>query len=107
MKFKRSRDERIRSALVSVYRKREEADLGNEWQGRVMATIRRLGIPAQKQGYQEYFERLFWRLAPVAAMLILVLATGILQFDFFSDFELANMFIGESADFSLLPFLES
>lgn len=101
------REEKIRKALMSVYRERENAEIGNQWQRRVMSSIRRLGIPEQRHGYQEYFGRLMWRFAPVTVAFILILAVGIIQFDFFSDFELTNILIEESADFSLLPSLET
>ena len=107
MKVNGQKAEKIRKALVFAYKEREKSELGHEWQGRVMASVRRLGITDQKQVYREYFERLVWRLAPVAVALILILATVIAQFDFVSDFELTNIFIEESADFSLLPSLET
>jgi hypothetical protein len=107
MKFTGDEEEKVMEALASVYSKRDEVEVGDAWQGRVMSSIGRLGISGARQSFQESIERLAWRLAPVAAGLILVLAVGIVRFDLVSDFELTNMLVGEATDFSLLPFLET
>ncbi|MFC1884830.1 hypothetical protein ACFL2O_08670 [Thermodesulfobacteriota bacterium] len=99
--------EKIMNALISVYGDRERATVGDGWQGRVMASIRRLNDVKPRLAFLDAFEGLVWRFAPVAAVLIVLLTVGIGQLDFFSDFELAKILSFESADFSLPPLLES
>lgn len=108
MKFIKKEDHtKLRKALAAAYREREKAEVGGLWQSRVMGHIRSLG-PVHSHGrYLEPFERLFWRLVPLACILILVLGVAITKLDFVSEYELSKILMEDPADFDLLTLLYS
>jgi hypothetical protein len=107
MKEKGRAQEKIMDALVSAYRDRERAIVRDGWQRRVMSSIRRLNRVEPRLAFLDAFEGLVWRFAPVAAVFIVLLAVGIMQLDIVSDLEVAKILSFDSADFSLLPLIES
>jgi hypothetical protein len=92
---------KIKKALAAAYREKEKAAVGELWQTRVMGRIRRLGPLYPATSYLEFFERFLWRLAPVACVLILILAAIFIHMDFISEYEMAKIFFDDPADISL------
>jgi hypothetical protein len=92
---------KLRKALAAAYREKEKVEVGELWQVRVMGRIQDLGSPYPKTSFFELFQRFVWRLAPVACILVLLLGTALTQLNFVSDYEMAEMFIEDPADFSL------
>ena len=103
MKYIRKKDfAKIRQALAAAYSKRDGAEVGDMWKRRVMGHIQSLGPFYFKTGYFELFQQSLWRLAPVACLLSVILIVAIAKMDFFSDYEIAKIFISEPKDFILL-----
>ena len=92
---------KIRKALAAAYREKEKVVAGELWQTSVMGHIRRLGPLYPASSYLEFFERFLWRLAPVACVLILILAVIFIHMDFLSEYEMAKIFFDDPADVSL------
>jgi len=94
---------RIMKALVSAYHKREETEVGDTWwRVGVMGHIRSLHPFYPETSYFELFQQFLWRLAPVACVLAVALTVTIIKMDFFSDYELAKIFVSDPKDFILL-----
>ena len=103
MKSIRKKDlAKIRQALAIAYNKSDEAGVGDMWKVRVMGHIQRLGPLDLKTGYLEVFQQFLWRLAPVACLLVVILIVTIAKMDFFSDYEIAKIFISDPGNFILL-----
>lgn len=93
---------KLRRALASAYRDKEDAEVDDLWQVRVMGHIRSLSPSYSMTSYLELFQRFIWQLAPVAFVLVLLLGIVVSKVDFISDYEIVKMFIDDPADFSLL-----
>lgn len=93
---------KIRQALAMAYHERKQARVGGMWEVRVMGHIQSLVPPSIKIGYFELFQQFLWRLAPVVSLLVIILIVTIAKIDFFSDYEIAKIFISEPKDFILL-----
>ena len=93
---------KLKKALASAYRNKENADVGDVWQVRAMGHIRSLGHPYSSTSYLELFQRFIWQLAPLAFILVVLLGIVVSKIDFVSGYEIAKMFIDDPADFSLL-----
>ena len=96
---------KLKKALASAYREKENAKVGDLWQVRVMEHIRNLEPFYTRLGYLDLFQRLVWQLAPVACVLVFILGLILSQVNFMPDFEMAKMFIEDPADYSLLALL--
>lgn len=88
--------------FAATYRNKEGAEVGDPWQTRVMGRIHDLDPLQLKIHFMEVFQRFVWRLAPVAIILVLLLGAAITQLDMVSDYAVAEMFMEDPADFSLL-----
>ena len=96
---------KMRKVLAEAYREKENVEVGELWQARVMGHIRSLGPLYPVTRYLQLFEGFVWRLAPVACVLILILAVILIHMDFISEFEMARIFFEDPVDFSLfVPF---
>ena len=94
---------RIMKTLASAYHKREETEAGDTWwRVGVMGHIRTLQPFYPETSYFEFFQQFLWRLAPVACVLAVALTVTIIKMDFFSDYELAKIFVNDPKDFILL-----
>jgi hypothetical protein len=99
--------EKLLQALSIAYREKEKIEVGNQWQRDVMGRIRDIGPIQARSTYLFEFEQLVWRFAPVACAIIVVLAVGIIQFDFTAEYELANIFFDHSIELTALEFIEA
>lgn len=94
---------RVLKALSSAYFRREKAEVADTWlEAGVMGHIRSLDPFYLRTSYFEFFQQFLWRLSPVACVLAVTLAVLILRMDFFSDYELAKIFISDPKDFIVL-----
>ena len=93
---------RAHRALAAAYNEKERAGVGEFWQARVMGHIRGLGPFYPQIGFFELFQRLVWRLAPAACVLVFLLAVLASQYDFIPGYEIAKMLTEDPADFGLL-----
>jgi len=96
---------KLRKALASAYGKKENADVGDLWQVKVMEHIRNLDPFHTQPSYLDLFQRLVWQLAPVACILVFILGMVLSRVDFMTEYEIAKMFIEDPADYSLLALL--
>jgi len=93
---------RAGKALAAAYHEKERAGVGALWQTRVMSHIRRIGPLYPQVDFFELFQRLVWRIAPAAFVLVCLLAVFISRYDFVSGYEISKMLTEDPADFSLL-----
>lgn len=99
--------EKLKKTLTAAYYEKERASVNERWQIRVMSHVRSLGPLNAKTSYLEFFEGFVWRFAPVACLLILVLAIILTKLDFVSEYEIAKAFMEDPLDFSLFQFLQT
>ena len=106
MNLKRENLKKVQRALASAYKAGEKIEVGDVWVDRVMVRIRGLGPLTSRRGFMTLFERYVWRFAPVAALILLILA-GVLyqQMDFLSDCEMARVFEETRCDDSIFQVL--
>ena len=96
---------KLRKALASAYRKKENAQVSDLWQVKVMEHIRNQGPFHIPPSYLDLLQRLVWQLAPVACVLVFILGMVLSRVDFMTDYVIAKMFIEDPADYSLLALL--
>ena len=106
MNLKREALNKIQRALSSAYKAGEKMEVGDVWEDRVMVRIRGLGPLTSRLGFTALFERYFWRFAPAASLILLILG-GVLyqQMDFLSECEMARVFVENRFDDSLFQVL--
>ena len=93
---------RAYKALAAAYHEKERAGVGELWQARVVSHIRDMGPLYPQAGFFELFQRLVWRLAPAACVLVFLLAVFASRYDFIPGYEIAKMLTEDPADFGLL-----
>jgi hypothetical protein len=96
---------KLRKALASAYRKKENAEVGDLWQVKVMEHIRNLDPFHTQPSYLDLFQRLVWQLAPVACVLVFILGMVLSRVDFMTDYVIAKIFIEDPANYSLFALL--
>jgi hypothetical protein len=96
---------KIRKALGSAYRKKENAEVSDLWQVKVMEHIRNMGFFYGQPSYLDLFQRLVWQLAPVACVLVFILGMVLSQVDFMTDYVIAKIFIEDPANYTLFALL--
>ena len=96
---------KLKKALASAYREKENAEVGDLWRVKVMEHIRNLDPFHTQSSYLDLFQRLVWQLVPVACVLLLILGMVLSQVDFMTDYIIAKMFIEDPANYSLLALL--
>jgi len=68
---------------------------GNEWQENVMRSVRQLGPIDEKSNSREPFAYLSWRLAPVAAVLLVLMTIWIARIDDTLEFQIASLVVSD------------
>ncbi len=100
--------QKVQRALSFTYQQRDEMVTGDGWQNRVMARLGNSEISASPFGFMALVEQYFWRLTPLAAMVMLVLGIVLYQqINTFSDYETARVFMGNTFDNPLSRLLGS
>lgn len=106
MKFIKHEDHvKLKKALASAYREKENAKVGDLWEVKVMEHIRNLDPFHTRLSYLDLLQRLVWQLVPVACVLLLILGMVLSQVDFITDYVIAKMFIEDPANYSLIALL--
>jgi hypothetical protein len=93
---------KLQKALSVTYAESAKGEVGELWSVRVMGHIKSLPAIYPGSGFLENLQQLVWRLSPVAIALVLLLSAAVLQSDFTSDYELAEMFVEDPIELSLL-----
>ena len=89
--------QKIQHALSGTYRQRDEMPVGDGWQSRVMAHIKRPEPAVSRFDFMTLFEQYFWRFTPVAVMIMLVLGAVLYQqLDTLHDYETARVYMGSA-----------
>lgn len=96
---------KLKKALASAYREKENAKVGDLWQVKVMEHIRNLDPFHTQPSYLDLFQRLVWQLVPVACILVFILGMVLSQVDFMTDYVIAKIFIEDPANYSLFALL--
>jgi len=104
MKSSKMDDIKVKQALRAAYHAKENngSEVGGQFEAQIMRRIRALGPIHSKLDYLSLFEQFVWRLAPVTAVLIIILAAWAIQFDFASEFEITNLFMDDPIGFNLI-----
>jgi hypothetical protein len=92
---------KIKKVLAVAYFEKEKLTVDGSWRNKIMANIQDLR-PYYQIGFIEAFQRISWRLAPVACALIILLGIAVSQTNSISDYELVNMMFEDPADYSVL-----
>lgn len=100
--MKSTEEERLRALLTKAYLSKEGGTIDEFWVQRVMDDIQRLGPFDSRQSFLMQFEKLVWRFAPVACVLIIALALYIMRVDFVPEYEIAQILINDPVGFVLI-----
>jgi len=90
MKSSEENHKKMENVLIRAYREKEEVEVSDLWQIKVMSHIRSLGPLGSKTNYFMLLEPFVWRFAPVACVLILVLTICFINLDFIPEYEMAK-----------------
>jgi hypothetical protein len=104
MKSSKRYDIKVKQALEAAYNAKENdrPKIGEQFEAQVMRRIRALGPIHSKPDYLSLFEQLFWRLVPVTAVLIIVMAALAIQLYFVSEFDMTAIFMDDPISFNLI-----
>ena len=91
---------KIKKILTLAYYEKENLEINESWQSRVMGNIQDLG-PISQFRFIDSFQRAVWRLAPATCVMIFLLGIAITQINVTLDYELVKIFFEDPADFSL------
>lgn len=104
----RKKNEKLQQTLKEAYLLRDNVRTGPEWEKRVMSRVREIGPLNPGQGWVDFIEGCFWRFAPVACILILVLSVALVfQFDAIAEAEMAKTFLEGSVDYSFFEVVQT
>ncbi len=90
--------------MGAAYHKKEEPEINEFWQMKVMSHILTLG--PLKVSYIDLCDRFVWRFAAVASFAAIILSVYVLQTGFSPEPELARMYIENPVGFNLLESFE-
>jgi hypothetical protein len=104
MKSSKRYDSKVKQAFKAAYNAKENEGpkIGEQFQTQVMRRIRALGPIHSKPDYLSLFEQFFWRLVPVSAVLIIVMAALAIQLYFVSEFDMTAIFMDDPISFNLI-----
>ena len=89
--------DRLIGKLADAYQSKTADDLPatRNWRQDVMRSIRRLGPVDTKNNNREPFGYLSWRLAPVAAVLLILMTLWIARIDDTLEFQIASIVVSD------------
>ncbi len=100
------KDDRLKKVLVSAYFEKEEEPVGNGWQQKVMADIRKIGPLNGKENFFMLFDRFVWRFIPAACALIVILTAYLFNSGFISEYDMSMLFINDPIDFAVVQLFD-
>jgi len=95
---------KLEQALVGAYHQKESAEPDDFWEMRVMSHIRSLGPLNSEPGYFIIFDQFVWRFAAAACVLVLILSLYAFQTGIQPEYELANLFMDDSAELTFVEY---
>lgn len=105
MNFLNQAFENLEHALRTAYYAKEHTAVGNRWRLDVMRDIRHLGALTEKATTFFFVDRLVWRFATAACVLVLMLSVYAGARGFNPLDELANVFFGNPVEYTLTQVL--
>lgn len=105
MEFLKTGMESIKELLRQAYYEKEDLEIGHQWRLNVMNHIRNIGTIRTAPDYITLFEQFFWKLAPAACLLIIVLVVFLFEFDFTPEYEAFASLINGTESMNLEQFL--
>ena len=94
--------ERLTNILRQAYLGKERFEVGEQWQGRVMARIRQMGPPASAPRFLPALEHIVWRLAPVTSLVTLGLGALSIAIEYLFEYDLFQLFLSVLEDSALV-----
>ena len=91
MKFTKDDHGKVLKSLKTAYHEKDKIEVGGQWQQNVMRDIRQLAPQGSETNGYIFFSQFLWRAAPVVCMLILIVGAFIINLDFMTEYELANL----------------
>jgi hypothetical protein len=91
----------LKKILCQTYHKKENINVGDQWQLNVMRRIRNLGPVQSGPSFFMLFEQFVWRLTPATCLLIIVGVIIFLKLGFFPDYDVLTLFINDTEELSL------
>ncbi|MBT3312218.1 MAG: hypothetical protein HN737_05780 [Desulfobacterales bacterium] len=99
-------NEKIEKVLVTAFREHEKSSVDGltdkVWQQNVMSSIRKIGLHKTEKEFTVLLGQFFWRLAPVACILIIIMTYFMYNFGFSVEYELSEAFLNQPAEYNLL-----
>jgi len=96
--------EALREILRRAYLEKENVEVGDRWQEKVMRRILELGEIEARPSSLVMFEQLVWRLAPLTCLLILGLTVLLSSFDFISGYDVIQLLMDGTEELTLNQF---
>ncbi len=96
MKQPEKNPDNARHILSGVYMSQDQGPMTPVWHRQVMGAIRSLPEKDSKDTYFQGMEQMVWKFAPVACMLILVMAVVLAAQDFTPEYGLFEAFMDDS-----------
>ena len=95
-------EEKLLKIMAEAGKQREMISIPDGWQIKAMRRIRNLEPLNAKVFDLALFNRVVWRFAATACILVIVLSVYIFQSDFQTEYELARMFVSDPLGFDLV-----
>lgn len=93
------------SLLKHAYYEKEKLLVGDEWQNVVMQRIRSLDMLPEYEGFIYMFEHIVWRLSPAIAIIIVVFALTLWNWNIIPDSEIFKLMYNGLEEYSLSKIL--
>lgn len=98
---------RLESALKRAFRGTKKVEANNHWQQNVMHHVRTVGPLNATTNYSDLLEQFLWRFAPVACVLIVVLAVFIINLGLVPEYEVVKLFVEDPIEFSYVQMFDA
>ena len=96
--------EKLRELLRRAYRDKENVEVGDQWQEKVMRRIRELGEIGERPSSLVMFEQFVWRLAPLTCLLILGLTVLLSSSDLISGDDVIQLLMNGTEELAINQF---
>ena len=91
-------NEKLKQELVRIYQNRPEIPATDIWQQNVMRKIRRMGLSTERLPVLTDFGASVWKIAPVMAILLLLMISGAVWLGPSADTLIADLFLSDPVD---------
>jgi hypothetical protein len=99
-------NDKIEKVLVTAFREHGKSSVDEltdkMWQLKVMSNVRKIGSHRTEKEFMVFLGQFFWRLAPVACILIIIMTYFMYNFGFSVEHELTEAFLSQPTEYNLL-----